>query len=108
MRLARVGEEHAVLVRALRLQHLDRVVALRDAVRAVGRLGAVERVDFLPQHRPAQRAAGFPHFLAGKVVGERLPSGSRMVVGRIVSSSSIASSCAAVSPAMASLESPSA
>ena len=51
-RLARVGEEDGMAIRAARLHGPNGVVALRDGIRPVGfLLLVIERVDFLPQNR---------------------------------------------------------
>ncbi|MNL05682.1 hypothetical protein D3C87_1262930 [compost metagenome] len=62
-RLAGEREKHRVGVCAPWLQDFDPVVAFADAVRAVGGVRAVERVDFLAQNRTAQCATGLAHFI---------------------------------------------
>ena len=63
-RLARMREKDPELVGALRLQHLDRVIALGNGVGPVGGVAIVESVDFLAQNRAAQSPARLAHFLA--------------------------------------------
>ena len=106
-RLARVGEEHGVLVLVPRLEQLDGVVAFRDAVGAICLVGAVERVDLLAQDRAFERAAGFRSSSVEACTGCDVPSASRSVLGRAVSGRSMASQLLSRSDRSPSLASPS-